>query len=174
MKAFQSQFSSPGQDALQQVPPGDSDNCEAGWEEEWREMAYEEDDGLGYYPDGVKRTLTDEQIEIFRHSELHTLRRQKEKEEERKAVREHTLPSEGDPDSRQDSAADAACVDEGEEGEVQGDEQGQVLASVGSKKKRKRKGKNGNGNGRHKEPKPDLRKRTWDVVETGLDSLDYD
>ena len=23
------------------------------------------------------------------------------------------------------------------------------------------------------DPKPDLRKRTWDVVETGLDSLDY-
>ena len=30
----------------------------------------EYDDGLGYYPDGVKRTLTDVQIEIFRHSEV--------------------------------------------------------------------------------------------------------
>ncbi|KIW07836.1 uncharacterized protein PV09_01754 [Verruconis gallopava] len=30
----------------------------------------EDSDGLGYYPDGVKRTLTDAQIAIFRHSEL--------------------------------------------------------------------------------------------------------
>ncbi|KAL1990196.1 hypothetical protein VTN49DRAFT_6035 [Thermomyces lanuginosus] len=48
----------------------------------------EEDDGLGYYPDGVKRTLTDEQIQIFRHSEIHALLREKQRkqeEEERKA-----------------------------------------------------------------------------------------
>lgn len=31
------------------------------------------DDGLGYYEDGVKRTLTDEQIEMFRHSEIQRL-----------------------------------------------------------------------------------------------------
>jgi hypothetical protein len=40
------------------------------------EEFYEEegdDDGLGYYDDGVKRTLTDEQIAIFRHSEIHDL-----------------------------------------------------------------------------------------------------
>lgn len=35
-----------------------------------------EDDSLGYYPDGVKRTLTDEQIAIFRHSEIQELIRQ--------------------------------------------------------------------------------------------------
>ncbi|KJR83056.1 uncharacterized protein SPSK_04559 [Sporothrix schenckii 1099-18] len=34
-------------------------------------------------------------------------------------------------------------------------------------------GSNG-GNGEPKHPKPDLRKRTWDVVDTGLGSLDYD
>ena len=34
-----------------------------------------EDDGLGYYEDGVKRTLTDEQIEMFRHSEIEQLTR---------------------------------------------------------------------------------------------------
>lgn len=42
------------------------------------EFYEEEDDGLGYYPDGVKRTLTDEQIAIFRHSELEALRRARE------------------------------------------------------------------------------------------------
>ena len=33
----------------------------------------EEDDGLAYYEDGVKRTLTDEQIEVFRRSEIKQL-----------------------------------------------------------------------------------------------------
>ncbi|KAJ6086785.1 hypothetical protein N7467_005699 [Penicillium canescens] len=36
------------------------------------------DEDLGYYPDGVKRTLTDEQIRIFRHSEIHALLRQRQ------------------------------------------------------------------------------------------------
>ncbi|KAK8225964.1 hypothetical protein HDK77DRAFT_79251 [Phyllosticta capitalensis] len=31
------------------------------------------DDDLGYYPDGVKRTLTDDEISVFRHSEVHRL-----------------------------------------------------------------------------------------------------
>ncbi|KAG8625019.1 hypothetical protein KVT40_006770 [Elsinoe batatas] len=38
----------------------------------------EEDDGLGYYPDGTKRYLTDEQIAIFRHSELFKIIRDRE------------------------------------------------------------------------------------------------
>ncbi|KAI9698490.1 MAG: hypothetical protein M1836_004071 [Candelina mexicana] len=37
----------------------------------------EDDDGLGYYADGVKRTLTDEQIAMFRHSEIQTLLRER-------------------------------------------------------------------------------------------------
>ena len=41
------------------------------------EAQYEEDeDGLGYYPDGNKRTLTDDQIKMFRHSEIHRLKLQ--------------------------------------------------------------------------------------------------
>lgn len=43
------------------------------------EEVYNEDDGLGYYGDGVKRNLTDEQVEIFRHSEIHTLLRERER-----------------------------------------------------------------------------------------------
>lgn len=39
------------------------------------EVAIPDDDGLGYYPDGWKRTLTDEQIAIFRHSEIQELLR---------------------------------------------------------------------------------------------------
>ncbi|KAE8153740.1 hypothetical protein BDV25DRAFT_18709 [Aspergillus avenaceus] len=45
----------------------------------------DEEDSLGYYPDGVRRTLTDEQIEIFRHSEIHALLREKQLREEEMA-----------------------------------------------------------------------------------------
>ncbi|KAF2808643.1 uncharacterized protein BDZ99DRAFT_464488 [Mytilinidion resinicola] len=60
--------------------------------------AYEEedDDGLGYYVDGVKRTLTDEQIAIFRHTEIQTII---------KELRQ----------ARQDKEADGACTPTSEE-----------------------------------------------------------
>ncbi|KAH0292313.1 hypothetical protein M436DRAFT_78940 [Aureobasidium namibiae CBS 147.97] len=40
------------------------------------------DDGLGYYPDGVKRTLTDDQIAMFRHSEIQALLRERRRRRE--------------------------------------------------------------------------------------------
>lgn len=43
--------------------------------EEEEEKEEKEEDSLGYYADGVKRTLTDEQIQIFRHSEIYSLLR---------------------------------------------------------------------------------------------------
>ena len=36
-------------------------------------VAGNDNDELGYYEDGVKRTLTDEQIKMFRHSEIQRL-----------------------------------------------------------------------------------------------------
>ena len=39
-------------------------------------------DDLGYYPDGVKRTLTDEQIAMFRHSEIYSILRERQVLEE--------------------------------------------------------------------------------------------
>lgn len=120
------------------------------------------DDGLGYYPDGVKRTLTDEQIAIFRHSELERLR----KERESRKIRKQTVP-------------------DMEEGELSEEEEGElsdstppaaaVTAPVAKKKKWKRKKrKNDNRNGDNDDEPIDLRKRTWDKVEAGLATLDYD
>lgn len=37
----------------------------------------DQDQELGWYHDGVKRTLTDEQIAMFRHSEIHRLSQQR-------------------------------------------------------------------------------------------------
>ncbi|RPB23812.1 hypothetical protein L211DRAFT_849432 [Terfezia boudieri ATCC MYA-4762] len=52
------------------------DNMDYAYEEREHE---EEDDNLGYYPDGVKRTLTDAQIAIFRHSEIQEMLKAKRK-----------------------------------------------------------------------------------------------
>lgn len=47
------------------------------------EEGYDEDeDGLGYYLDGTKRALTDEQIALFRHSEIQALLRERRLREE--------------------------------------------------------------------------------------------
>ena len=43
---------------------------------------------LGYYPDGVKRTLTDDQIAMFRHSEIYSILRQRQ-------VRRENLEADG-------------------------------------------------------------------------------
>ncbi|KAF2234463.1 hypothetical protein EV356DRAFT_515112 [Viridothelium virens] len=55
----------------------------------------EEDDGLGHYPDGTKRTLTDEQIAIFRHTEIQTLLR--ERRRRRAAEATGGSPQAGEP-----------------------------------------------------------------------------
>lgn len=41
-----------------------------------------EADDLGSYPDGVKRTLTDEQVSMFRHSEIYSLIRKRQLQKE--------------------------------------------------------------------------------------------
>lgn len=47
-----------------------------------------DDDGLGWYEDGVKRTLTDEQIAMFRHSETEQLKREQRARLESEALDE--------------------------------------------------------------------------------------
>ncbi|KAL1882183.1 hypothetical protein Daus18300_000669 [Diaporthe australafricana] len=126
----------------------------------------DDEDGLGYYPDGVKRTLTDEQIAMFRHSETQALQR----ERERASTRRNTSSPSPTP----------APMDDLKDG---GGEDGELLDSISktggvatNRKKRNKKKKRGSGNGsgkRQYSPDPERRKRTWDVVETGLDGLDY-
>ncbi|KAF5027579.1 hypothetical protein F66182_321 [Fusarium sp. NRRL 66182] len=136
----------------------DSSGQEHARDDVTNEVWEEEDDGLGYYWDGAKRTLTDEQIEIFRHSELEALRKEQEKRSNTKTV---TPPGEA-MDLSDDSPAPAQA----------GNVPSALPISFQSNKKKKKKKK---GPKRLRpEPKPDLRKRTWDVVDKGLDSLEYD
>ncbi|KAK4155521.1 hypothetical protein C8A00DRAFT_13455 [Chaetomidium leptoderma] len=141
---FQAQFLRPHH------PPAQHITYNAADEEEHYE---EEDDGLGYYPDGVKRTLTDEQIAIFRHSELESLRRARESSRTKKTTTTN---------SREDAAHDMS-----EEGEVSS-----TTPSATAKKSKKRKRGKSNKNRTGEEP-IDLRQRTWDVVDKGLATLDY-
>jgi hypothetical protein len=48
---------------------------------------------LGYYPNGVKRTLTDDQIAMFRHSEIQTHLRQRRLRRENAADYDETTPA---------------------------------------------------------------------------------
>jgi hypothetical protein len=142
---FQAQFLRPDH------PPAEETTYDAADDEEYYE---EEDDGLGYYPDGVKRTLTDEQIAIFRHSELEALRRARESSNSGKTT---TMKPEED-----------AAHHMSEDGEVSSAPS--ATAKQSKKRKRGKSKKNKTNNG--VEP-IDLRKRTWDVVDKGLATLDY-
>lgn len=123
----------------------------------------EDEDGLGYYPDGVKRTLTDEQIDMFRHSETQALRRAQERASKRRSS-SPPPPTHVPKEDLEDDRPEA--------GELLNDVSN--MGIVAAKKKNKKKKKRGSGNGkRHYSPDPERRKRTWDVVETGLDGLDY-
>ncbi|KAG5929604.1 hypothetical protein E4U42_005309 [Claviceps africana] len=114
----------------------------------------QDEDDLGFYHDGVKRTLTDEQIAIFRHSELREL----EKRQGKAKVKASRL------------SAGAETTDAERNGSAEGSSQGARAHNNRGARKKKKKG----GRSVVHEPKPDLRKRTWDVVDAGLDSLDYD
>ncbi|KAG6257881.1 hypothetical protein E4U24_003970 [Claviceps purpurea] len=132
--------------AFTNLPPNTEDNTCPDEFDDW-----EDADELGFYHDGVKRTLTDEQIAIFRHSEL----REHEKRQKAKAT-----------ESRDDAETAGAQRD----GPAKESSQSALAhGNHGLRKKRKKGGRN-----IAHEPKPDLRKRTWDIVDAGLDSLDYD
>ena len=118
-------------------------------------LAEEEEDDLGYYPDGAKRTLTDEQIAMFRHSEIQTLLRERRHAAEARSSNQLRSTSTSAPDTG--SYGDYEEGDEVEEPEKQG-------------RKRNRKKKHQ----RKREVKPDLRKRTWDMVEKGVGTLSYE
>lgn len=66
------------------------------------EVEYEEyeedDDGLGYYSDGVKRTLTDDQIAMFRHSEIQAM------------IKEREAQAAGDSESSKDTKSESGPI----------------------------------------------------------------
>jgi len=61
----------------------------------------DDEDALGYYADGTKRTLTDEQIAMFRHSEIQALVRARRRRQE---------AGEPEPRSEDDDGAGSAVA----------------------------------------------------------------
>lgn len=72
-------------------------------EEQVYDAALDVDDGLGYHDDGVKRTLTDEQIAMFRHSEIQQLLKERRR---RRAEQEEEQEAQGEA-ARQDDTSEA-------------------------------------------------------------------
>lgn len=153
-----------------------------------------EDDGLGYYEDGTKRTLTDEQIAIFRHSEIQALLRDRRHAAEAKQDKEDNQTEANSPKEQiEDILVQEAVVEEQiqgenilEDGELDQEAETPTTempssspATKGKKSKKKWKEAQKAETAKQKSffkqhIKPDLRKRTWDKVDTGLESLDYD
>lgn len=82
------------------------------------------EDDLGYYPDGVKRTLTDEQIRIFRHSEIHALLRERQikaenEEYERKfGDKAQTGPDDQDAQEISEKSIESVSASDGDRAEL--------------------------------------------------------
>ncbi|KAF7911162.1 uncharacterized protein EAF01_002670 [Botrytis porri] len=136
-----------------------------------------EEDGLGYYPDGVKRTLTDEQIAIFRHSEIQAILRK------RRYAAESDETSNAQPQSESEYPRTVLTEKaEEEDGEIpESFSHPEPIGPVRPKKKSKKelkkiqKAQEAKEKGWFKQNvKPDLRKRTWDKVEKSIGSLAYD
>ncbi|KAI0882100.1 uncharacterized protein GGS22DRAFT_47775 [Annulohypoxylon maeteangense] len=180
---------------IQFLRPDNAQNEDQYYEEYEEYYEEEEDDGLGYYPDGVKRTLTDEQIAIFRHSELESLNRveataaklkqqsaallQAAKDEDASELHDESMATsqpvtqgENPEDTEVKKGDDAQ--DGSEDGEIEAEPPQLTKAEARRLKKQRSKRKKNQERKFNPEKKPDLRKRTWDVVEAGMDSLDYD
>lgn len=73
----------------QPVPHLATSQNQAAGDTRLRNVDYLEDDDLGYYEDGVKRTLTDDQIKMFRHSEIQRLLNERRVAKEREEIRKN-------------------------------------------------------------------------------------
>ena len=87
--------------------------------------AYDEGTDLGHYPDGAKRTLTDEQVAMFRHSEIQRLLRERRQQQEKEADEHYTTTIDASKAMHLDYGskdhADTRFVDASESSEVQQD-----------------------------------------------------
>lgn len=125
-----------------------------------------EDDGLGYYPDGVKRTLTDEQIVIFRHSEIQTLLRER--------TREREAAEEAAEDGK--NQVDQVDITSAKNIVISAPQSPAQVVEKNTKTRRKRKQKGPNQNRRSKidgEWTPRRVAREQDTVPEDMGDLDY-
>lgn len=124
--------------------------------------------------------MTDEQIAIFRHSEIEALRREQRHVGEEEDYKKKYKTSE-QFSKQKVSESQTYLTEDLEDGELDNEslsiknpptQTSRPRKHMSKKEKKIQKAKQ---MGYFKQNvKPDLRKRTWDKVETGLGSLDYD
>ena len=112
-------------------------------------------DDLGYYPDGAKRTLTDKQIAIFRHSEIYSILREREVLKENRQADGYELSdnqlSDGEEeaqissDKTAETPPDRGTKHKGSKSETaaQKDTNGLVSETAGSNKRKRHSGDSG-------------------------------
>ncbi|KAF2636595.1 hypothetical protein P280DRAFT_533159 [Massarina eburnea CBS 473.64] len=141
----------------------------------------EEDDGLGYYDDGVKRTLTDEQIAMFRHTEIHTILRDRRRRLEDGEPLESVLA----PPPPERPASPASSSDQGEPMSISSDEDsGGPSAPVEKPKQQwtavseKRRAKNARNRTKnrknHRARKKELKKKELEMADGGQEDEESD
>ncbi|CAE7002207.1 hypothetical protein P3342_001557 [Pyrenophora teres f. teres] len=103
----------------------------------------EADDGLGYYPDGTKRTLTDEQIAMFRHSEIQAILRKRRLRKEDGEISDagptSTVPALVSAPTKDSSLRMTENVDTAQSDAIEKPKQQWATTSAASKAKAKRK-----------------------------------
>lgn len=107
---------------------------------------------------------------MFRHSEIQALLRKKRQAEENKAA-----PAREDDQSAE---VEESELEDNQDVPAPAPERPHPAAKLrpqngGSRNGKCQKGEQRKGRGHKQPPKPDLRKRTWDKVDQGLQSLDY-
>jgi hypothetical protein len=121
--------------------------------------------------------LTDEQIAMFRHSEIQALLREKRHLEESgpKNTGHYSLDANDNEDGEveEEERAPTGWTSPEHSPRRPGSEALQPKSGRTKAKRNKRKSQRSRNNNVKPEPKPDLRKRTWDKVDQGLDSLHY-
>ncbi|KAJ5371936.1 Protein of unknown function DUF3807 [Penicillium concentricum] len=90
------------------------------------------DDDLGHYPDGVKRTLTDEQIRIFRHSEIHALLRERQLKDDETQYQARMQSSRDRSEGKPEAAPEKRALDA--ESQTKGGDQKRSQSRKGSKR----------------------------------------
>jgi hypothetical protein len=139
-----------------------------GVEQEPTEEYYdEEDDDLGYYPDGTKRTLTDEQIAMFRHSEIQAIIRK------RRLRREEGELSEED-EAESDSPRDAASPTSGPADRVQSGRVEKPAMQQWTTSSARTKAKNKRNRDKYKAKKKEARLRKERAQKEGRPERDED
>jgi len=136
------------------------------------------DDGLGYYADGVKRTLTEDQIAMFRHSEIYAIIRERQvrRENADAEIEEARTPS-PKPGSaapaEQHAALEEASDEEEEYARFLAAEQ-KAMQDEAAMRRKKRKRSNADGEF-ERERMPTMRRIAREMDEAGVDDtvLDY-